>query len=102
MAGSKTRTRTTKSTSSATGTGWDWVEDPHDGSDTIAELQRRLDIEADGIAGPDTVSALQQHLRNRGHELDVDGYCGYRTVECLQYELVNGTRLGLIKKGGPS
>lgn len=77
-----------------TGTGWDWVEDPHDGSDTIAELQRRLDIEADGIAGPDTVSALQQHLRNRGHELDVDGYCGYRTVECLQYELVNGTLWG--------
>ena len=76
------------------GTGWIWNTSTYDGSDTIAELQRRLDIEVDGIAGPDTVSALQHHLRNRGHELDVDGYCGYRTVECLQYELVNGTLWG--------
>lgn len=76
------------------GTGWDWVENPQDGSDTIAELQRRLDIDADGIAGPDTVEALQEHLQNRGHELTVDGYCGYRTVECLQFELTRGTLWG--------
>lgn len=76
------------------GTGWDWVSDPQDGSDTIAELQRRLDIDADGIAGPATVEALQEHLQNRGHELTVDGYCGYRTVECLQFELTRGTLWG--------
>lgn len=76
------------------GTGWDWVYNPQDGSDTIAELQRRLDIDADGIAGPATVEALQEHLRNRGHELTVDGYCGYRTVECLQFELTRGTLWG--------
>lgn len=76
------------------GTGWDWVSNPQDGSDTIAELQRRLDIDADGIAGPATVEALQEHLRNRGHELTVDGYCGYRTVECLQFELTRGTLWG--------
>lgn len=76
------------------GTGWDWVSNPQDGSDTIAELQRRLDIDADGIAGPDTVEALQVHLQNRGHELTVDGYCGYRTVECLQFELSRGTLWG--------
>lgn len=76
------------------GTGWDWVENPQDGSDVIAELQRRLDIESDGIAGPATVEALQEHLRNRGHELTVDGYCGYRTVECLQFELTRGTLWG--------
>lgn len=76
------------------GTGWDWVSNPHDGSDTIAELQRRLDIDADGIAGPATVEALQRHLQNRGHELTVDGYCGYRTVECLQFELNRGTLWG--------
>lgn len=76
------------------GTGWDWVSNPQDGSDTIAELQRRLDIDADGIAGPATVEALQEHLRNRGHELIVDGYCGYRTVECLQFELTRGTLWG--------
>ena len=76
------------------GTGWDWVANPQDGSDAIAELQRRLDIDADGIAGPATVEALQEHLRNRGHELTVDGYCGYRTVECLQFELTRGTLWG--------
>lgn len=76
------------------GTGWDWVTNPQDGSDTIAELQRRLDIDADGIAGPATVEALQKHLQNRGHELTVDGYCGYRTVECLQFELTRGTLWG--------
>lgn len=76
------------------GTGWDWVSNPQDGSDTIAELQRRLDIDADGIAGPATVEALQEHLQNRGHELTVDGYCGYRTVECLQFELARGTLWG--------
>lgn len=76
------------------GSGWDWVSNPQDGSDTIAELQRRLDIEADGIAGPDTVEALQEHLQNRGHDLTVDGYCGYRTVECLQFELTRGTLWG--------
>lgn len=76
------------------GTGWDWVSNPHDGSDTIAELQRRLDIDADGIAGPDTVEALQKHLQNRGHDLAIDGFCGYRTVECLQFELNRGTLWG--------
>lgn len=76
------------------GTGWDWVSNPGDGSDTVAELQRRLDIDADGIAGPDTVKALQKHLQNRGHDLEVDGYCGYRTVECLQFELNRGTLWG--------
>ena len=41
--------------------------------------------------GPDTITALQEHLKNRGHDLEVDGVAGYRTVECLQYELANGT-----------
>lgn len=76
------------------GTGWEWVSNPHDGSDTIAELQRRFDIDADGIAGPATVEALQKHLQNRGHDLAVDGFCGYRTVECLQFELTRGTLWG--------
>ena len=76
------------------GTGWDWVSNPHDGSDTIAELQRRLDVDSDGIAGPDTVEALQKHLQNRGHDLAIDGFCGYRTVECLQFELNRGTLWG--------
>nr|DAE90290.1 MAG TPA: CHAP domain protein [Caudoviricetes sp.] len=72
------------------GTGWETEEDP-EGSQVIEALQQKLGVEVDGIVGPDTISALQQHLKNRGHDLEVDGVAGYRTVECLQYELSNGT-----------
>lgn len=73
------------------GTGWEFDDDPDYGSEVISVLQQRLGVEVDGIFGPDTISALQQHLKNRGHDLEVDGVAGYRTVECLQYELSNGT-----------
>lgn len=73
------------------GTGWEFNDDPEYGSEVIYALQEKLGVEADGLIGPDTVSALQQHLKNRGHDLEVDGVAGYRTVECLQYELSNGT-----------
>lgn len=73
------------------GTGWEFDDDPDYGSEVISALQQKLGVEVDGIIGPDTISALQQHLKNRGHDLEVDGVAGYRTVECLQYELSNGT-----------
>lgn len=73
------------------GTGWEFNDDPDYGSEVISALQQKLGVEVDGIFGPDTISALQQHLKNRGHDLEVDGVAGYRTVECLQYELSNGT-----------
>lgn len=73
------------------GTGWEFDDDPEEGSEVIYALQEKLGVEADGIFGTDTISALQQHLKNRGHDLEVDGVAGYRTVECLQYELSNGT-----------
>lgn len=73
------------------GTGWEFNDDPEYGSEVISALQQKLGVEVDGIVGPDTISALQQHLKNRGHDLEVDGVAGYRTVECLQYELSNGT-----------
>ncbi len=73
------------------GTGWEFDDDPDYGSEVISALQQKLGVEVDGIVGPDTISALQQHLKNRGHDLEVDGVAGYRTVECLQYELSNGT-----------
>ena len=76
------------------GTGWEFDDDPEEGSEVIYALQEKLGVEADGIFGPDTISALQQHLKNRGHDLEVDGVAGYRTVECLQYELSNGTLWG--------
>ena len=73
------------------GTGWEFNDDPDYGSEVISALQQKLGVEVDGFIGPDTISALQQHLKNRGHDLEVDGVAGYRTVECLQYELSNGT-----------
>lgn len=73
------------------GTGWEFDDDPDYGSEVIYALQEKLGVEADGFIGPDTISALQQHLKDRGHDLEVDGVAGYRTVECLQYELSNGT-----------
>lgn len=72
------------------GTGWETEEDP-EGSQVIEALQEKLGVEVDGLIGPDTIAALQQHLKDRGHDLEVDGVAGYRTVECLQYELNNGT-----------
>ncbi len=76
------------------GTGWEFDDDPDYGSEVISVLQQKLGVEVDGIFGPDTISALQKHLKNRGHDLEVDGVAGYRTVECLQYELSNGTLWG--------
>ena len=72
------------------GTGWETDDDP-EGSQVIQALQEKLGVEADGLIGPITVAALQEHLKRRGHNLEVDGVAGYRTVECLQYELSNGT-----------
>lgn len=72
------------------GTGWETDADA-EGSQVIEALQEKLGVEADGLIGPDTIAALQEHLKNRGHDLEVDGVAGYRTVECLQYELSNGT-----------
>ena len=72
------------------GTGWE-TDDDAEGSQVIEALQEKLGVEADGLIGPDTITALQEHLKNRGHDLEVDGVAGYRTVECLQYELSNGT-----------
>nr|DAY44672.1 MAG TPA: CHAP domain protein [Caudoviricetes sp.] len=73
------------------GTGWEFTENPEEGSQVIHALQEKLGVESDGFIGPETITALQEHLKNRGHELEVDGIAGYRTVECLQYELTNGT-----------
>lgn len=73
------------------GTGWEFDDDPEEGSEVIYALQEKLGVEADGFIGRDTIAALQQHLKDRGHDLEVDGVAGYRTVECLQYELSHGT-----------
>lgn len=72
------------------GTGWE-TDDNAEGSQVIEALQEKLGVEEDGLIGPDTITALQKHLKNRGHDIEVDGVAGYRTVECLQYELNNGT-----------
>ncbi len=48
--------------------------------------------------GPETISALQQHLKIRGTTLR-STVAGHRTVECLQYERSERHALGDDKKG---
>lgn len=63
----------------AAGTGWEWGE-ASEGSPLIRELQRRLgDLTIDGLAGPQTITALQRHLN-----VTPDSYCGEQTAKALQ------------------
>lgn len=71
---------------------WEFVSYPL-GSPTIRALQNRLNqlgfnagIE-DGLAGHDTVAALQRFLLDKGYDVGadgVDGYLGYNTVTAYQ------------------
>ncbi len=54
---------------------------PDEGSQATQALQEKLGVEADGFIGPETISALQQHLKIRGHDLAKIYVAGYCTVE---------------------
>lgn len=75
----------------AAGTGWEWVRDPEAGSAVIEALQEKLKCEVDGIAGVETITALQWHLRGKGYDITCDGYFGLRTGIALQDALKAGT-----------
>lgn len=64
--------------------GWEWTSGG-DGSQMIAELQRRLGVTDDGILGPATVRALQERLG-----VEADGYWGAATTRALQEKLNRG------------
>ena len=53
-------------------------------SDTIAEVQRELDVEADGIIGPITRAAARRFQRSNG--LIADGVIGPQTLAALGIE----------------
>lgn len=55
------------------------------GSLLVEEVQRRLGVEADGVLGPDTVTAWQRKLG-----VTVDGYAGVETGKAIQRELNAG------------
>ena len=62
-------------------------------SDTIAEVQRALDVEADGIIGPITRAAARRFQRRNG--LIADGVIGPQTLAALDIETGAGERVRL-------
>lgn len=68
----------------AHGAGWEWTHDA-EGSSCIEALQKKLGIEADGYAGPQTVQALQRRIG-----VPADGYAGPQTIRALQTRLNKG------------
>jgi prophage pi3 protein 05, muramidase len=67
--------------------GWEWTDSPTDGSAVVEELQRRLGVDVDGLMGPDTINALENHL---GFEADGHLDAPSPTVAALQQSLNRG------------
>lgn len=67
---------------------WEFVYLPDEGSQLIRAIQKRIGLtgeDVDGIAGYDTVCALQRFLNKElGIKLDVDGILGHDTCEAFQ------------------
>lgn len=62
------------------------------GSDTVCELQKKINVEVDGYWGPITSKGLQSWLIDRGYscgECGIDGYFGHDSVCGLQEALNN-------------
>lgn len=71
-------------------TGWKFAENPKDNSPTIAALQKKISVTADGYIGEKTVKALQRFLNAQIKAgLDIDGLMGKKTVTALQ-KWING------------
>ena len=67
--------------------GWQFSNSPK-GSAMMKALQTLIGVSADGIAGRDTVRALQHYLNRLGYKhLTEDGYLGYNTVRTWQVHL---------------
>lgn len=67
--------------------GWEWTDSPTEGSSVVEELQRRLGVDVDGLMGPDTINALENHL---GFEADGHLDAPSPTVAALQQSLNRG------------
>lgn len=69
------------------------VEYDGEGSQLVEAIQSKIGIVADGYFGPDTASAIQQWLIDRGYDCGpcgVDGYFGHDSVCALQKSLNDG------------
>lgn len=66
--------------------GWEWVSNP-EGSQLIAAMQQALGIDADGIAGPAFINALEAH-----YGFEPDGFLDdpSNTVRAMQRALNQG------------
>ncbi len=53
--------------------GWEFEGSHDEGSQAIQAPPGLAVSRRDGFIGPETISALQQHIRFRGHDLEVDG-----------------------------
>ena len=72
-------------------TGWEWDRAGH-GSTMVAEMQRRLGVDADGLFGPATANALIGRFRARSGADAFDGRidCPSITVKAMQAALNEG------------
>ena len=69
----------------ANANAWKFAENPKDNSPTIAALQKKISVTADGYIGEKTVKALQRFLNAQIKAgLDIDGIMGKKTVKALQ------------------
>lgn len=60
------------------------------GSAMVRALQRKAGAGADGIWGRETSTRLQELLVSMGHDIEVDGYFGRKSVKALQTSLNAG------------
>lgn len=66
--------------------GFEWCSGA-EGSLTIKAMQERIGVDDDGYAGPDTTTALQQHLMDEGYDVGSfgdDSYIGHDSCWALQ------------------
>lgn len=61
------------------------------GSESIRIIQRICGVDnVDGLWGRDTSTAIQQHLKHAGHDIEVDGVFGPLSAKALQKQLNTG------------
>lgn len=72
-------------------TGWDWSGGS--GSQTIALIQKKIGVSADGFIGPDTINALIKYYMTSSGATELDGKLdeGSITVKAMQRALNNNT-----------
>lgn len=68
--------------------GWEWKTPPVKGSQTIALMQTKLGVKADGVIGPNTIKALQKRM---GTVVDGELWKNSKCIKEMQRRLNAGT-----------